>query len=121
MTKRIGYAVLIRRGGDDEISKALAEGIETVCRTQQGKADRADAIDEIARQRARKRLNQMALHRGLTESDWRAMCFDAEMAYGEPLYYPTPAEKIGAVLLSFVAMLTIIARGEATLRRRCRR
>ena len=122
MTKRMGVAVLIRRGGDDEISRALADGKESACRNRpMGQREREAVRDELARQRARERLDKMALHRGLTERDWAQKCFEAEMAYGEPLYYPTLSEKISSALVTALATITVIARGEATRNRRCRR
>lgn len=117
----MGVAVLIRRG-DDEISRALADGMESACRNRpMGQREREAVRDELARQRARERLDKMALHRGLTERDWAQKCFEAEMAYGEPLYYPTIGEKIGMALVTALATITVIARGEATRKRRCRR
>lgn len=85
MIKRIGGAVLL--SGEDEISRALASGIE------KGRV-KLNRRDEQALRRARKRIMHMDLHGDRDSRYWADKCFEAEMMYGESMFNPTFRERI---------------------------
>lgn len=94
--RRFGYA--IRIGGDAEIAGALAAGLRAASPSRDRQVLEADEIrtvqDEILRQRTQNAVKNVALHRGLQSDDWKTLIAKAEWDYGEPVYYPTPWEKL---------------------------
>jgi len=95
---RKGYAVLIT-GGDEEISTALADGIRMGRRAapirDERKALTPEQVEvvkaEINLQKAAGLL-RVAMHR--EPVDYAGKCFDAEMEYGESLYYPSGLRRV---------------------------
>lgn len=98
--------MLLLTAGDEQISKALADGM-LAARLPMAKpldaGQRAAVSEEIRRQNAARAL-RVAMHR--EPVDYAAKAFDAEMRYGESLYEPgTLARKVGRKLLIGYAML----------------
>ena len=116
--KRMGYAVLIRCG-DDEISRALADGLS------KGQAvlpqDEMSEIDREAHRRAKEDMKRILLHRDRDERYWSNRMFEAEMAYGESLLLPSIPERIEAAWLRAYAMIYAISQMMKQQRRRKRR
>lgn len=117
MTSRRACAIVIR-GGDAEMSNALAKGIAAGRAQRLEPCQRRTVEDEIARQRARARLERMELHGKRDAKYWNDLTFEAEMAYGEPLEDPEwPVRMVKAVEIAWCklwfAMLVLTGRVRA--------
>lgn len=103
---RRGTAMLLLTAGDEEISKALADGM-LAARLPMAKPltrEQAEAVTEEIRRQNVARALRVAMHR--EPVDYAAKAFDAEMRYGESMYEPgTLARKVGRKLLIGYAML----------------
>ena len=119
---RSGAVVLIQ-SGDAAISGALASGALAAIEAR-GDAGRLNdeqrqAVEaEIDRQAIRRGMESADVQRALlrvavnntkTAEDYAMMRFDAEVAYGEPVDYPTTLERIAEKALAIYGMFVLAA------------
>ena len=117
---RRGYALLLT-AGDEQISKALADGIMAVrlpmansishaaraSSLKEGaltKEQRETVSAEIDRQKIADYL-RVAMHR--EPVDYAALAFDAEMRYGESVYEPGPLKRAAEKMLVGWALICL--------------
>ena len=99
-----GYAVLLQ-AGDGDISEALADGIRKAMVLEPDKVELVRT--EIKRQRTAEMLRRLAMCRGRTSEDWRALIAKAECDYGEDMYESGALRKVGDALLVAYAMVVL--------------
>ena len=103
---RRGTAMLLT-AGDEQISKALADGILAV-RLPMAKPlepeQRSVVSAEIDRQKIADYL-RVAMHK--EPVDYAALAFDAEMRYGESVYEPGPVKRAAEKLLVGWALICL--------------
>ena len=112
-TTKMG-AVMLIQAGDAEISGALASGAMAGRAQRLNERERGIVEAEIDRQAierdtgtdwsAAARGVKIAIGRNLGADDYAMMRFEADVAYGEPVDYPTPMERVGAWLLKGYAL-----------------
>ena len=99
--------MLLLRAGDEQISKALADGIMAVRLPEVRPLTHEEAqvvSAEMDRQKIADLL-RVAMHP--EPVDYAGKVFDAEMAYGDSLYEPGPMRKVGEFLLVRYALVVL--------------
>lgn len=123
--------VMILQAGDPEISGAIAEGIMTARdagagdlirpaaratfpiggrlteeerRAVEAEIDRQAIAEGMNRRSVNKALLRVAVGNHKTAEDYQQMLFDAEVAYGESVYEPTPMQQLKEKALIVYAM-----------------